>query len=436
MKYSQFNSIIPFQEKYALYNSFENKVIFLENDLKEILNAGVEEGIENLQEIHPTFYDYLVENKFVIDTSIDEVAKVKALSVKTDENLERFNLTINPTMNCNFKCWYCYEDHIKSSRLGSSMVEKINKFITRTLQEEELKYFSLSFFGGEPLLYFKRNVIPIMTHLKYEGIKYDKIYSISFTTNGYLIDDDFINYFKEQEITCSLQITLDGYREEHDKVRFVNKTKGSYDEIIQNIKKLLVNEFHIRLRINYTDKNLEDTYKIVDDLSDLDPEIVKKYLLIDFHRVWQNEQVDNLDITLNRNMDIMRKKGFVARGSFSANNVVDSCYADKRNSAVINYNGDLFKCTARDFKSKDRAGFINEEGVLIWNDNYMETRMTSKFKNKPCLDCRLLAICNGGCTQHAMENLDSEYGYCVYSFDDAQKDKVIKAKIDEIIQTV
>ena len=61
--------------------------------------------------------------------------------------------------------------------------------------------------------------------------------------------------------------------------------------------------------------------------------------------------------------------------------------------------------------------------------------MDIKFKNKPCLTCRLLPICNGGCSQHAMEALE-EGGrgeYCVYNGDDKLKDDVVKSKIDEIL---
>jgi len=31
-KFSQFNSIVPFGDKFVLYNSFEDRVIFIENE--------------------------------------------------------------------------------------------------------------------------------------------------------------------------------------------------------------------------------------------------------------------------------------------------------------------------------------------------------------------------------------------------------------------
>lgn len=434
MKYSQFNSVIPYRDRYALYNAFEDKVVFLEPDLKELLFAAQREGVTELESIHPTFYQYLATHRFLVRDDADEVEAVKRISKAVDENPAHFHLTVNPTMNCNFKCWYCYETHIKSSRLEADVIDKIKRLISKRLAEKELKHFTLALFGGEPLLYFEKNVVPIIEHLVPECRQYDKSYNVGFTTNGYLINSKFVDYFLSRDIKCHFQITLDGYRATHDQVRFVSRTRGSYFKILDNIKQLIKNRFYVRLRINYTDKNLADTYKIAEDMEDVAPDIIKEYLLIDYHRVWQNQKADDLDRVLNKNMAILRSKGFQVQGNFAPNNVQNSCYADKRNSVVVNYNGDIYKCTARDFKSENRVGYIADTGDLIWLDDHLERRMHAKFKNPPCLSCRLLPICNGGCSQHALENLDNEEGYCIYSFDEGQKDKVVRAKVDEIIE--
>lgn len=434
MKYSQFNSIIPFEEKYALFNSFSQKAIFLEPTLKDILDAARIEGIDELHEIHPAFYDYLVEQAFIVPSEEDEVEKVKALVKQVDENENSFLLTVNPSMNCNFKCWYCYETHVKDSRLNPDMIDKINRFITNTANKAAMKYFSLSFFGGEPLLYFKKDVTPIID--VFYKICQEKLieFSLSFTTNGYLVNQEFIDYFKERNITCSLQITLDGYKEKHDQVRFVNANKGSYEQIINNIRLLVSNQFFVRLRINYTEKNLDDTYKIAEEFADLDKERAKAFLLFDYHRVWQDDKVDNTYTSLEQNVDAIRTNGFNVSGKYSPNAVRDSCYADKRNSAVINYNGDIFKCTARDFTTVKRAGYLADDGELVWENDYLNKRMDVKFNNKPCLSCRLMPICNGGCSQHALEHLGDDY--CVYHGDEGEKDKVIKSKIEELINAI
>ncbi|WP_346983913.1 radical SAM protein [Chryseobacterium sp. POE27] len=435
MKYSQFNSIVYIDDEYYLYNSFNQKFLVIDPILKDLLEASKNENIEDLEEIHPTFYHYLIAEEFIIPLEIDEIEKVKKIAKAVDENQSNFLLTINPTMNCNFKCWYCYETHVKTSKFSQSMIEKVGKFIEKTAMKPAMSYFQLAFFGGEPLLYFKKDVVPVIIKLQEECVKNSVDYSVSFTTNGYLIDDYFIDFFKSRKITPSFQITLDGYREKHDEVRFVSAKKGSYHEIVKNIKRLINNSFFVRLRVNYTSENITDTYKISEEFNDIPADIKQKYLLMDFHRVWQDSQNDNINEIVDENTDRIKENGIQVK-HMTPDNVRNSCYADKRNSAVINYNGDLFKCTARDFTTAKRAGYIDDDGDLIWEDNYLERRMNTKFKNKPCLSCRLLPICNGGCSQHAMEAEEKQTEYCVYYGDDQLKDEVVVSKIKEVVEAL
>lgn len=432
MKFSQFNSIVPVEDKFALYNSFTQRVIFLVPDLKDLLVAAINEGIDNLEQYHPTFYQYIREQEFLVEDSHDEVAKVKEISERIDNSPHDFLLTINPTMNCNFKCWYCYETHVKNSKLTVDILEKTKRFIARTVNDNnELKTFSLSFFGGEPLLYFKESVIPIIDFAQQICRNEGKHFTVGFTTNGYLINDFFVDYFKGINMSCFLQITLDGYKEEHDSVRFVNAKRGSYDEIVKNIKVLISNKFPVQLRVNYTDKNIANCHKIADEFHDIDKTILDNYLIFDFHRVWQNSE-GNVSEIVEENLSAIRDKGLTVKTN-SPNAIVDSCYADKRNSVVINYNGDIYKCTARDFIAQNRAGYVNNEGELIWENDYQEKRMNIKFKNKPCLTCRIMPLCNGGCSQHAWERQDEDY--CIYNGDEAEKSKIVKIKIEDILRS-
>jgi len=69
----------------------------------------------------------------------------------------------------------------------------------------------------------------------------------------------------------------------------------------------------------------------------------------------------------------------------------------------------------------------------MWDDGYLDRRMSAKFRNPPCLRCRILPLCNGGCSQHALEHLDRSE-YCVYFGDEREKDKVVISKIQEILE--
>ncbi|WP_343674782.1 radical SAM protein [Chitinophaga sp.] len=433
MKFSQFNAVIPYSEKFAVYNSFTQRVIFIDPTLKEVLDAAIHEGMDELAKVHPTFHQYLSDQEFLVEDHVNEIHKVKDRVRMVDENIDSFLLTINPSMNCNFKCWYCYETHVKGSRLNNDIIARINTFIFRTANIKGLKNFNLSLFGGEPLLYFEKDVIPVLDQYISQCRQHGLKPVIHFTTNGYLIDQAFVDYFKGKDVVPGFQITLDGYREKHDEVRYVSANKGSYFKIIENIKLLIRNAFPVQIRINYTEKNVDGSHLIVNEFSDIAPSIIQKYLRFNYHRVWQDGKHDNTYLLLEENVRKVEETGVTALTHESPNHVYESCYADKRNSAVINFNGDVFKCTARDFTQVKREGYLDNEGDIVWENNSLQRRMNAKFKNKPCLSCRIMPLCNGGCSQLAIEFMESVDDYCVYSGNENEKMRIVKNKIKEIV---
>ncbi|MEO1628686.1 MAG: radical SAM protein [Bacteroidota bacterium] len=424
MKLSQFNSVLPYMDNYLLHNTYSDHYLMVKPILKELLEAANNENdLEGLADYHPAFFKELVNNNFIIEDDVNEVDQVKQISQQVDGNKANYLLTINPTMGCNFKCWYCYETHVKGSKMDLPLVERILKFIENEKENNRhLKFFSMSFFGGEPLMYYDKTVVPLLEGANKIFADSDIDFHSSFTTNGYLINQRRIDFFKKNSVTA-VQITLDGHREFHDKVRYLSSKKGSYDRIIKNIKLLARHDIHITMRINFTRDNFTSCLDIPEDFRDLEADAMKN-ILVDFHQVWQDDQVD--DLSTAPAVDAFKNVGFEVRSSATnLNNVVNSCYADKMNSSVVNYNGEVFKCTARDFTTENSLGYIGDDGRIHWKEEY-ERRQTAKFKNPPCLECRLLPICNGGCSQHAYENLgNKDGGYCVYGFDEFKKDATI-----------
>ena len=127
--------------------------------------------------------------------------------------------------------------------------------------------------------------------------------------------------------------------------------------------------------------------------------------------------------------DAAREMGFnVSSGTM--NTVLNSCYGDHRYHATLNYNGEAFKCTARDFTTLNSEGLLTGNGSIIWNEKY-EKRLSSKFKNKPCLECTILPMCGGGCSQQAIEHEGRDY--CVNDFDENKKLQLVKNRFFEIL---
>ncbi|GHT18880.1 radical SAM/SPASM domain-containing protein [Bacteroidia bacterium] len=426
MMFSKFNTFFSYEDVIIGYNAYNNDFVILDPVLFEKFISGDNVNLEELKEIHFELYNCLVDKGFIVESGIDEIQKVKDLVKSLDSgNVENYHIIVNPTMNCNFKCWYCYETHEKS-KMNEVTIQNVKNLITH-LFNSGIKYFSLSFFGGEPMLYFNEVSFPILEFSYNLAKEKDITFFSDFTTNGYLITEQILEKCKANGVS-SFQITLDGHRKRHNEVRFVSKSIGSYDKILQNIKLSLQNKINVNVRLNISKETLsENIENIIDDFNSTDEED-RKYLTFSFHKVWQ-ENVD-LHRAIHDLISVFQEKGFNTLYNKNTDTVRESCYADKKNQATINYNGDIFKCTARDFKTENREGILLKNGSIEWNGKY-DARMNAKFKNPPCLDCSILPICNGGCSQNALEKTGKPF--CVHNFN---KEKMLDVVRDKFLYAI
>ncbi|TDS14859.1 radical SAM/SPASM domain-containing protein [Sphingobacterium paludis] len=429
MKNSQFNYFLKYDSNTVLFNTLTSRLVLMDPLLENLYQAAVEnEEVAALKAYHETFYDHLEKNRFIVDSGFDEVEQVRKIMNTIDNDDSRYYLIINPTMNCNFKCWYCYESHIKASKMDENTVENIYNHVINIFNENDrIRQLTIGWFGGEPLLYFDKLMIPMMEKLGEFCAERDIFFDQNITTNGFLLREDMIHYFKKYNLG-HFQITLDGNRFVHDTVRFVSKARGSYDDILNNMKLLVRHALPVTARINFTKSNLDGIEEIYDDLHDMSSE-ERKYFDISFHQVWQETATDLTD-RLDYLINYFRERGITTRDGNIPNNLVGSCYADKKNHATINYDGNVFKCTARDFNETSREGILNDEGNIIWNEKF-HSRMDIKLRNKPCHSCGILPLCNGGCSQVAIEANGEDF--CVYNFDEDKKREIVYRKVKDIL---
>ncbi len=429
LKFSMYNVHVPYQNKMLAYNSISDKFLALDHELHELMQAAMrEDNVAGLNDVHPDFFNALYSNSFIVEKEKDEYGVVRDLIVSTDQDDKFFNIIINPTMNCNFKCWYCYESHIKDSKMSTQMIEKVYRLIDN-VTTRNIENLYVSWFGGEPLLYFDKVMVPILEYANAKAKEKKINFESDITTNGYLINQKMIDSFINYNLNHN-QITIDGHREMHNTVRNVNEKRGSYDEIIANVKLLCRNNISTTLRVNFTEETLKTITNVIDDLLDM-PMHDREWMEIGFHQVWQTKEKENLETT-----DLLKsiKKQFKDNGFFIAGNqgvnIKNSCYADKTNEAVINYNGDVFKCTARDFTKDNREGVLNDDGSIDWFGKNAD-RLMAKLNNKPCQTCPILPLCGSGCSQVAFENNGEDY--CVYDFDLEKKRDVVKEHFIEMM---
>lgn len=260
------------------------------------------------------------------------------------------------------------------------------------------KHFHLDWFGGEPLLFFNEVVYPISETLKIACQASNVTFRNSITTNGYLITPMMVKQMQKIDLK-SFQITLDGGKKFHNKTRFSRTVVNSFDVIVSNIVELCrkVSEIEMIVRINYTPKNIES----IEEIAEAFPTDVRSMIDIVPQLVWQFKDGRNvMEESLRKKMETFVRSGY--RKAF-VNLGCSLCYAENMNQYVVNYDLQVYKCTARDFSEKYSIGYIDANGSFVPKPYYYEYFMASSFENSKCLECHLLPSCLNTCIQKHLE---------------------------------
>ncbi len=422
MKQSKYNCILQDNTGMVIYNAATDQLVALTPQLANIFNEG-KAAPEKIKAQHAELYDHLLQKGIFVCDDADETEAYIRKREEYERSSGEYTITINPTLACNMSCWYCYESHKNMPAMSADVKQSVLLLIDKLLADNKLKKLNLSFFGGEPLLYFDKVVVDIVNHAKMQCKAFDAKLSIHFTTNAYLLTDSVLKQLEGLDV--SFQITIDGGKQVHDSVR---KTKGgepTYARIVEHIHQTLSRGFSVGVRFNYTAKSIPSFIDVVKDFSHLQQE-QKQLVNFTFQRVWQDNEGDADQV--GQQVEHI-ERAFEQAGLFVNNAksyIVPYCYADGVNTAVVNYNGDLFKCTARDFAPKSKEGTLAADGTLRWNER-LRKRMSIRHGSDTCLQCRIYPICHGGCSQMKLEAPDG-ISSCPKGYDDDKIQEIMEGR--------
>ena len=400
MKISKYVHFIEKDGKVLCYSTMHNTIIAVSSNAYQALTS---KSLDEFKSKYPNNYIAFVTNKIVIEDDINELNELRLRNKMEAYYNRHFDLTILPSMDCNLHCWYCFEDHVPNSRMNKDVQERIVKHIQKKVENREINGLSLEYFGGEPLLDFNKIAFPLGAALKSIFVQNNLPFNCIFITNGTLIDDTMIEQLAE--LDARFQITLDGNKQRHDKIRFKKmNNEGTYQHIVQTIYRLTerIENTYVNIRINYDEKTLNCIDELLDDLSGLD----RKKVGIHFERVWQTSNTNtntNDNVNLKAAINLFMANGFqVSYINWHPRSC--ACKAERVNQLAVNYDGKVFKCTGRKFTDEHSDGELDEKGYIQWKAGRLEQRLgNATFENHLCLNCKMLPICMGPCSQKQID---------------------------------
>ena len=326
---------------------------------------------------------------------------------------------------CNLNCPYCVNAY-QSAGLAKTGIKKnfpgklriiddcVDQFFARKIKNG-VGEVSITFNGGEILKDWPiiKNMVQRISQ-KYPGIKIN----YHMNTNLTLLTEEMAEFFGSYHF--KINVSIDGYKEAHDKTRKYRSGRGSFDDIIKKIA--------LYRKTNKIDtiKTFQGTIEHVDDFQ---PE-----------QVYQMEKYGFVAARLAPNLlncpgDDGKKKAklmgrFLELNSKQQFQVTELLFTKVKQG--INQREYRFSMNCPGLSGLPKIGFeinittlsvshlcgfirrlavpIKDLGCDIYNAKlwqvsyeFIKQRMASMLKN--CIQCPLLALCRGGCI---LSGLDSQ----------------------------
>ena len=400
-KVSDFNYIYECDDgSIRMYNSMTGLASLLSvDDVSKKYVIDIINNPENLNGASREIIDILAQKGYLVPEERDESNLLKVKTAETVLNEGYLNLIIMPTEQCNFRCPYCYEDFIKS-KMSKDTQNGIISYVNKNIRN--YSGLSVSWFGGEPLL-----AIDVIEYLSENFIKICKCakrtYVSGITTNGYLLTKDVFKKLYKLKVT-EYQVTLDGYREQHDSQRVLVNGQGTFDTIVSNliaIRDTSAFGTAINLRTNFTKSIADniDEYLLFYKKTFNDDSRFSFY--ISQAEDWGGERVKAFNGLIDGDISKfvlkkLKEYGIALNHTGHCRELergFNTCYAAMKNSFVIGADSTIYKCTVHFKLPENHVGIITKDGKMELNDNiYKWIKPIVEIPNK-CKICFNRASC-------------------------------------------
>lgn len=385
------------------YSSATNRFLLLTKNKHESICSNIE--ADSLPEDLKTL---LYDNGFLVDSDVNEIDKALKHRMELTTNPSLYNVVVNTTLDCNLSCWYCYENRIAGSKLSEEVIAAIEKNIILRYSEHPFSTLKMSFFGGEPFLFF--NGIQKLLNFAKSFCEDNNLELIAdFTTNATLISSKIIEYLSQFQ--CHFQITLDGCEQHHNTIKVDQLNHiNTYRKTISTLKAIndSIEKRYIALRINFDNQTLRGISEILNHVDFLDRR--KSYIIL--KKVWQlpTDKVDK-EALLDALQEVLDHK-FLADYYFMPKGCV--CFAERESQVLFNYDGKIFKCTTLcSFNNENALGTLDlNSGAICWNPQKMKMWFDEKQPSY-CKECKWFPSCLGICNRQ----LDAHPNEQICTFD-------------------
>jgi uncharacterized protein len=271
MQPSIFNIRVPLKERDDIFllNTLTDAQLIVSPDVAALLDRP---SFESLSDGEREAVDLLTENGFFVSDHATDRRALDEYFHNIKYSGEELHITVLTTLQCNFSCGYCYQgDREDFNQFAEKMTletsARLADWIAGELDRLRPAKFAMTFFGGEPLLN-----LPVMYDLAERTWAATQAHGIpqtlSMITNGLLLTPEVVDRLVPYGLR-GVKITLDGDKATHDRMRPLRGGQGTFDRIIENIRKV-ADRTRISIGGNFDESSVDSFPALLDFLTEQD----------------------------------------------------------------------------------------------------------------------------------------------------------------------
>lgn len=373
-KKSVFNYVYNSSKGHLIYNTLYNSLSRLSDE---------EYGVYLSEDESGKLTGELVAQGLWVDRNIDESEQYYLYTYYANKYInEKPHITVTPTMECNARCFYCYEEGVRCGKMKKEYCDGIIAFLKKMDCSQGI---DITWFGGEPLMN-QEWMDCFSDSLEDNGIDF----SAFIITNGSRIDDAVIEKMAGKWRIRDVQITIDGSADEYAaRKAYVDQDETVYYKILKTISKLSKKGIGVQIRLNIDRNNRDSIARAVEDITELFRDNPK----INYYPAFLTGIGEAL--TETEKVDFIKKLIELSQNRINANEILyrlprtSACYYNQKGAYSLDTKGNVYIC--------EHLLGHEEEAIGNINDDILFPRREQSGKRAECRKCVFLPKCQGGC---------------------------------------
>jgi radical SAM domain protein len=402
---SKFSHIYEKNGHTMIYHSLK----MVSEDITGLVYNGIDNTLEN---IDPSKEHSLLAQGFIIE---NEGSDERVLNDYRNEILEPYISTAYffLTKNCNLACKYCFERQSETQNtsdgiMSSDVFIKGLDFFQRLINLDKARFDerkTIIFYGGEPFHNKKLlfSAISEIQNRKDKGILPAQT-KLLIVTNGTLMNDEDIEFIRENDITITF--SLDGDRYASANRVYPDGKTLAWNKATETFKKCVKAGIDLNIACTLSPETIARQQQVLD-----------YFISIGANNIGFNVILDNNIIQLDQDYDDAAAEFVTTAYKILSDNHITENRTRRRLDVFKHKHPCLFDCNAAGGRQiaiapNGDVGICHEHimdkkhFITTVDDVHFDPRKSPEYrmwnKRSPlyidaCLDCIALGVCGGGC---------------------------------------